>query len=372
MMRRTAAAHPFRWLLRADGLFLAAVVLLIGIGIAFIYSAGRHGPNLATLWQKQIGWAVLGLILCAGAIVSDYRRIGTQALWLYSISLGVLVFTLFFGMKINGARCWLNFFGTPVQPAEFAKLATIAMLARELSRPDLNPERWAVLVRGGVLGAAPFGLIMLQPDLGTAFTLVPVTMAMLFVAGVPARRLALILGLGVLMLPAAWIFLDEYQKERIRVFFDPWRDPLGTGWNKIQSEIAVGAGGLWGKGWLEGTQNTLGFLPRPVAPTDFIYSVIAEERGFAGSVVLLALFTVVLGGGIRAAIGARDKFGQLLAAGVATLLFCHVFVNLAMTIGLLPITGLPLPLVSYGGSFMVAMGLAAGLTQSVFARRRPA
>ncbi len=371
MMRRPSPASPFRWLLRSDGLFLAAVVLLISIGIAFIYSAGRHGPNLATLWQKQIGWASLGLVLCVAAILSDYRRIGGQALGLYAISLGVLVFTLFFGMKVNGARCWLNFFGTPVQPAEFAKLATILMLARELSRPDLNPERWSVLLRGGAIGALPFALITLQPDLGTAFTLIPVTLALLFVAGVPARRLALLGGLGVLLLPAAWLVFDEYQKERVRVFFDPWRDPLGTGWNKIQSEIAVGAGGLWGKGWLEGTQNTLGFLPRPVAPTDFIYSVIAEEKGFVGSIVLLALFTVVLGGGIRAAIGARDKFGQLLAAGVATLLFCHVFVNMAMTIGLLPITGLPLPLVSYGGSFMVAMGLAMGLTQSVFARRRP-
>lgn len=371
MMKRPSPDGPIRTLLRSDGLFFAAVVLLIGIGIAFIYSAGRHGPNLATLWQKQIGWAVLGLLLYGAAILTDYRRLITQSYWIYALSLGVLVFTLAFGMKVNGARCWLNFFGTPVQPAEFAKLATVLLLAHELGRPDLNPARWSVLLRGGAIGAVPFALIALQPDLGTAFTLIPVTGVMLFVAGVPVRRLLLLVGIGVLLMPAAWFGFDEYQKERVRVFFDPWRDPLGTGWNKIQSEIAVGAGGLWGKGWLEGTQNTLGFLPRPVAPTDFIYSVIAEEKGFAGSVGLLALFAGVLGGGIRAAIGARDKSGQLLAAGFATLLFCHVFVNMAMTIGLLPITGLPLPLVSYGGSFMVAMGLAMGLTQSVFARRRP-
>lgn len=370
-MRRPSPFSPIRFLLRADGAFLAAVVVLIVGGILFIYSAGRHGPNLATLWQKQIGWAILGLILCGSAIVADYRRISAQALWLYGLTLLVLVFTLFFGMKINGARCWLNFFGTPVQPAEFAKIATILMLARELSRPDLNPERWSVLFRGGAIAAIPFGLIALQPDLGTAFTLIPVTVVLLFVAGIPVRRLALLAGSGVALLPAAWLVFDEYQKERVRVFFDPWRDPLGTGWNKIQSEIAVGAGGLWGKGWLEGTQNTLGFLPRPVAPTDFIFSVIAEETGFVGSIVLLGLFTAVLYGAIRAAIKAGDKNGQLLAAGCATLLFSHVFVNMAMTIGLLPITGLPLPLVSYGGSFMLAMGIAMGLTQSVFARRRP-
>ena len=371
-MRRPSTPSVFRWLLHADAVALAAVVALAAIGIAFIYSAGRHGPNLATLWQKQIGWTLVALFLCGVAIVTDYRRVTAQAGWLFGLSLAVLVFTGLFGMKINGARCWLNFFGTPVQPSEFAKLATVVMLARTLSRPDLNPERWSVLFRAAAVALPPFLLIVLEPDLGTAFVLIPVTVIMLFVAGVPTRRLVGLASLGILLLPVAWFLFDEYQKERVRVFFDPWRDPLGTGWNKIQSEIAVGSGGLWGKGWLEGTQNTLGYLPRPVAPTDFIYSVIAEEKGFVGSVVLLALFTVVLGGGIRAAIRSRDKNGQLLAAGFATLLFCHVFVNMAMTIGLLPITGLPLPLVSYGGSFMIAMGIALGMIQSVYARRRTA
>ena len=216
---------------------------------------------------------------------------------------------------------------------------------------------------------APFLLIAVEPDLGTAMVLVPVAWVMLLIAGTPPRLRLALAAAAILVAPAGWFLLDGYQQERVRVFLNPGLDPLGAGWNKIQSAIAVGSGGLHGKGWLEGTQNVLGYLPRPVAPTDFIYSVIAEETGFVGSVVLLGLYAVVLGGAIRAATGAPDKYGQLLAAGLATMLFFHVFVNMAMTIGLLPITGKPLPLVSYGGSFMTATMLSLGLVQSVYARR---
>jgi rod shape determining protein RodA len=163
--------------------------------------------------------------------------------------------------------------------------------------------------------------------------------------------------------------LDDYQKERILVFFNPGRDPLGAGWNKIQSEIAVGSGGLTGKGYLKGTQNVLGYLPRTVAPTDFIYSVIAEEMGFLGSSLILALYAAILVAGVRVAWRAPDTFGRLLTMGVVTMLFSHVFVNVAMTIGLMPITGLPLPLISYGGSFMLSTMLALGMVQSVNIRR---
>ena len=175
--------------------------------------------------------------------------------------------------------------------------------------------------------------------------------------------------LGLLAMIPGWYVLGDYQRERVLVFLDSSRDPLGAGWNKIQSEIAVGSGGLAGKGYLMGTQNILGFLPRTVAPTDFIFSVIAEEMGFVGSATLLSLFAVLLLGGVRAAHRARDKMGRLLAAGVVTLLFAHVFVNMAMTVGLMPITGIPLPLISYGGSFMVCMMAALGLVQGVYVRR---
>jgi rod shape determining protein RodA len=167
----------------------------------------------------------------------------------------------------------------------------------------------------------------------------------------------------------AWLLLHDYQKDRILVFLDPSRDPLDAGWNTVQSAIAVGSGGLTGKGYLRGTQNILGFLPRTVAPTDFIFSVIAEETGFLGSLTLLLLFAVLAFGGMRAALRARDKFGRLLAVGVTVLVMFHVFVNMAMTIGLMPITGIPLPLVSYGGSFMVCTLAMLGIVQSVYVRR---
>ncbi len=257
-----------------------------------------------------------------------------------------------------------------IQPSEFAKLGTLFILARFLSQPSRDVTDPKCLVQVLLILAVPFALIFKQPDLGTALTLVPLAVALMFVAGVPVRYLV-ILGLaGLCLVPVLWFFaLGDYQKERIMVFFDPARDPLGSGWNKIQSEIAVGSGGIAGKGYLKGTQNILGFLPRTVAPTDFIFSVIAEELGFVGSALLLSLFATLVVGGLRAALRARDKFGRLLAVGVVVLMFFHAFVNMAMTIGLMPVTGIPLPLISYGGSFMVCTMVGLGLVQSVYVRR---
>jgi rod shape determining protein RodA len=209
--------------------------------------------------------------------------------------------------------------------------------------------------------------------------LVPSVMLVLFCAGVPLKPFLTIIGLGaaVLLVLIVWLLvfpdslpLADYQKNRILVYLNVNQDPLGAGWNKLQSQIAVGSGGLFGKGYLKGTQNILGFLPRTVAPTDFIYSVVAEETGFAGSSFLLVLYTIVVVRCMRAAVIARDLFGRLLAAGVSVLIFSHVFINIAMTIGLMPITGVPLPLMSYGGTFMVSTMTALGLVQSICMRRR--
>jgi rod shape determining protein RodA len=356
---------------RMDWLSLAAILALIVVGIVFIYSASfrQEDTQMTALTQRQLLWALVGLTVLFGAVAVDYRRVGRGALVVYLACIVLLVLVLLMGRKIYGATRWLNLFGVLVQPSEFAKLGTILLLARYLSEPARDLANPRTLLTVLVLAAVPFVLILQQPDLGTAATLIPVALAMLFVGGVPMRYL-LVLGLvGVLALVPGWFILDGYQRERLLVFFDPGRDPLGAGWNSIQSGIAVGSGGLTGKGYMMGTQNILGFLPRTVAPTDFIFSVIAEESGFIGSLVLLVLFAVLLGGGIRAGLASRDKFGRLLAVGVATLLFCHVFVNMAMTVGLMPITGLPLPLVSYGGSFMLCTMSGLGLVQSVYARR---
>ena len=219
-----------------------------------------------------------------------------------------------------------------------------------------------------LLMAVPFLLILKEPDLGTAAILL--RHVAYPAGGGAAWRYLLGLGLlAALSAPLGWFFLSNYQRERIATFLDPSRDPLGSGWNALQSAIAVGSGGWSGKGFLKGTQNVLGFLPRTVAPTDFIFPVIAEETGFIGASLLLLVFGVLLTCYLRVAGTTRDPAGSLLATGMASLLFCHVVVNIGMTIGLLPITGLPLPLVSSGGSFMLSTMAGFGLVQSVYVRR---
>ncbi|MDZ4199043.1 MAG: rod shape-determining protein RodA [Kiritimatiellia bacterium] len=356
---------------RLDFWTLTATLALAGIGMAFIYSAGYRGEDqpVSPFFSRQIVWTAVGLSCLVFVAMSDYRAIGEQAGWLYLFGVVLLVLVLLVGVKVYGAYRWLNFFGIRVQPSEFGKLAAILLLARYLARPDVDPQRPACIFGAALIAGPGFILILVEPDLGSALMLVPVAVAMLFAAGIPFRSLGIMALGGLVTAPFGWFALGDYQRERVLVFLDPSRDPLGSGWNKIQSAIAVGSGGWSGKGFCEGAQNVLGFLPRTVAPTDFIFSVIAEETGFVGSMAVLGLFALVFLGGIRAAIRAPDKFGQILATGLTTLLFAHVFVNIAMTIGLLPITGLPLPLISYGGSFMVATMLALGLLQSVYVRR---
>lgn len=358
-------------LLRLDWLFMFSMLGLMIIGILFIYSASYRNDNewMTALTRRQAVWALAGLVCFFGVVLTDYKHISENAWWIYIGCLISLVLVLVMGVKINGSYQWLNLFGIQVQPSEFAKVGTLILICRYLSPPsrDMSEAKTFFTVLG--LMAIPFALVLRQPDLGTALMLVPVSLALLFVGGVPIRYLVILGVIGLLLIPLGWFVLDVYQKERILVFLDPGRDPLGAGWNKIQSEIAVGSGGLGGKGFLMGTQNILGFLPRTVAPTDFIYSVIAEESGFIGASFVLGLYAVILSCGIRAAIRARDRLGRLLAAGVTTSFFCHLYVNIAMTVGLAPITGLPLPLISYGGSFMVCTMASLGLVQSVYVRR---
>jgi rod shape determining protein RodA len=356
---------------RMDWLFVFSVLALAGIGILFIYSASYRNDDqfMTALTRRQVLWVFVGLGCFVTAILTDYRHLAANAWWIYIVCLVLLILVLLIGVKVYGAYRWLNLFGIRVQPSEFAKLGTLLILARYLSLPSRSMADAKTFFVVMLLTAIPFILVLRQPDLGTALMLIPVALALLYVGGVPLKFLAILIGLGLLSSPLGWLVLDDYQKDRILVFFDPGSDPLGAGWNKIQSEIAVGSGGWRGKGYLMGTQNILGFLPRTVAPTDFIFSVIAEESGFVGSILVLGLYAVILSCGIRAALRARDKLGRLLAAGVTTMVFCHLFVNIAMTVGLAPITGLPLPLISYGGSFMVCTMTALGLVQSVYVRR---
>ena len=365
-----AGSHMVAAWKRMDWLTAASMLALIAVGILFIFSASHQDDaQLSELTQRQIVWALAGIVAFFGAVAMDYRNVGRVAWAVYAGCMVLLLLLFVVGKKVHGATSWMSLFGIQLQPSELAKLGTILLLARYLSEPARDIAHLRSLAIALALVGLPFLLILQQPDFGTASTLLPLALAMLFVAGLPLRYIVIVAIIGVLAAVPGWFLLDDYQRERVLVFFDPGRDPRGTGWNSIQSGIAVGSGGLTGKGYMMGTQNILGFLPRTVAPTDFIFSVIAEEMGFVGSAVLLLLFAVLLVGCIRAALASRDKFGRLLAVGVAALLFFHVFVNMAMTVGLVPITGLPLPLVSYGGSFMICTMAGLGLVQSVYARR---
>jgi len=368
-----------RFLTAQDGLAILLVAGLLGAGLTFIYSASWRGEETGIVgawFSKQIWWAALGAGVALTLAATDYKFWIRHAGWLYlaSLVLLALVFVPGIGRKVYGAYRWLVILGVPVQPSEFAKVTTVLLLARVLASPVLQRRSFGTVLLALGLMARPFGLILEAPALGTAMVLVPTTVCMLFAAGCALRYL---IGLGLLgaggvaaaLSPLAKLFLDDYQHERIATFLDPSRDPLGSGWNALQSAIAVGSGGFSGKGFLNGTQNVLGFLPRTVSPTDFIFPVIAEETGFIGASVLLLAFAALLTCYLRTAWTARDPAGSLLATGIAGLLFCHVFVNVGMTIGLLPITGLPLPFVSSGGSFMVSTLAGFGLVQSVHVRR---
>ncbi len=369
---------------RLNPVMAAAVTALCVIGVFFIYSACfvREDLPVRDTFRRQILWAVSGLAVSLVIASTDYREMVRWAWVFYSFCLAMLGLVLLIGVERSGARRWL--FG--MQPAEFTKLSIILLLAHRHGWRDGSRDVRSYLIDLGLM-ALPMGLIARQPDVGTALVFVPTVFAMLFVARVAPRAWCITIAVGILavalqigMLMAAdrlpeddsrrvrlnrMTGLSEYQRGRLLVYLFPERDPHGMAWNKRQSEIAVGSGGLLGKGFLRGNQNILGFLPRTVAPTDFIYAVVAEETGFVGSVTVLSLFGLVLLSGLSTALLCREGVGRLLCVGVVTLIFVHVFVNVAMTIGLVPITGLPLPFLSYGGSFMWTMLAAIGLMQSV-------
>lgn len=359
-------------LLRQDWFAILLMIGLVTTGLCFIYSASWRGEDtgiVGSWFSRQILWACAGALLAAVLTFMDYRFFTRHAWWFYFITVTALVLVLFIGKKIYGAYRWLEIGGLQVQPSEFAKIALILVIAKILTTPGFSAKSFFTVTLVLFIAALPFVLILREPDLGTALIFPPIALAMLFAAGMKFRHLFLLLGLAAAVTPLGWFFLGDYQRDRIHTFLDPSRDPLGSGWNALQSAIAVGSGGLSGKGFLHGTQNVLGFLPRSVSPSDFIFPVLAEETGFIGGALLLAAYFLLLATYLRAAANAPDQQGALVATGLAALLFTHIFVNIGMTIGLLPITGLPLPLLSSGGTFMVCTFIGFGLIQSIYVRR---
>lgn len=370
---------------RLNPLLFACMAGLIVIGVAFVYSACsvREDPELRMLYMRHAEVGVAGLAAYLLLAWVDYRTVIRRWGWLvYLACLVLLILVPLIGEARMGARRWL--FG--IQPSEPAKLAVVMLLAWLYSRRDAKRGTVMFLLTLVAVGV-PAALILAQPDLGTAMVLVPTVFAMLFTARVAPRIVwscvlagaagaALILGLIYTAeksnLPRerreqmiAMTQLKPHQVRRLQVFLFPDKDLHGSGYNRRQSEIAVGSGGAWGKGYLKGEQYMLGYLPPSVSSNDFIFAVLAEEAGFAGSLTVLLLFLGLLGSGLWVAFRCQNDTGRLFCVGIITMTFSHMFINIAMTIGMMPITGLPLPFISYGRTFMLTMMAAFGIVQSV-------
>jgi len=366
-----------------DVILFLTTVLIFGIGLTLLHSATyqqsyKHSGLLPQgFLLRQLLWFALSLLIGVVILKVDYKKWLELAYPLYGLNLVLLVLVLVFGEGRLGAQRWISLGNITFQPSEFSKLVIIFILARYLGQRAGKASRnlsahsnfncGKALATSFLIVSIPFLLIVKQPDLGTALTLIPVLLAILYVWGAPLRPLLLIFLSGVLSSPLLWHFLKPYQKRRILVFINPNIDPLGAGYTIIQSKIAIGSGGLFGKGWLAGTQNQLNFLPE--RHTDFIFSVVGEEWGFAGATLLIFLYLVLIWRAFSIARGTANSYGRLLACGIIALLSFQIVINIAMTMGLVPVVGLPLPLISYGGSSLLTTMISISFLLSIGMRR---
>jgi rod shape determining protein RodA len=359
-VKETSGIRDYDWWL------LTIVFAICGIGVLEIWSA-THASGLAGMHWKQIFWITLGL---AGMFLLsrlDYHMVLDKAPILYLVGLAALGLVLATGNTRFGAKRWVSVFGQFFQVSELVKLIIIIVVARFFAEVRSDRLSLGDLFKVGLLVAVPLALILKQPDLGTALVLVPVVAVGAFLAGLQWKHAAMLLLVFALLVPVAWHSLKPYQKDRVTTFLRPEDDPKGSGYQILQSKIAVGSGGFWGKGLANGSQNQLGFVP--VRYSDFIVAALAEELGFAGVFVALGLYTALLLRLIQNAQRAKDRAGMFLVMGVAAILAFHVIVNVAMVIGFMPVTGIPLPLMSYGGSATLFIFLALGLVMNVRLRR---
>ena len=357
--------HNFDWTL------LAIVLSICAIGILNIYSAGYSYDALerqSPFYIKQIQWILLGLIAMIITFSIDYRFLAKGAYVIYCIAIALLMLVHIFGYTMHGSQRWLSIGGLAFQPSEVMKLSIILVLARYFEDHKSNqPYKLRELIVPALIIMLPFLLILKQPDLGTALIIVLISASIIFFIGVNWKSFLIASSGALLSAPIVWHFLKDYQKDRLIIFFNPERDPLGAGYHIIQSMIAVGSGGLWGKGFLNGTQTQLKFLPEQ--QTDFVFSVFAEEWGFTGGFVLIILFMSLVFWSLKIALHARDLSGTVIAFGIVCLFSWQVFINIGMVLGVLPVVGIPLPFLSYGGSAMLSFMAAIGLLMNINAHR---
>lgn len=351
--------------LHLDPMLLSGLLALITVGIIILYSA--DGAQLSVLWRQGIRLAAAFLVMLVFAQIPP-RKYYQWAPWVFALGTFLLVATLIIGHTGKGAQRWLSLGVVKFQPSEIMKLAVPMMLAWFFNDKQLPPSLGTLFIASFML-FVPVGLTAIQPDLGTAIIIVSCGAAVFVLAGISWRIIITLLIGALSSLPVMWhFFMHDYQRERVLTFLNPERDPLGSGYHIIQSKIAIGSGGIFGKGWLNGTQSHLQFLPEHA--TDFIFAVSGEEFGLLGGVTLITLFLLLVLRGLRISTIAQDTFSRLLAGSISLMFFISFFVNIGMVSGILPVVGLPLPLVSYGGTSMVTIMAGFGIIMSIFTHRK--
>ncbi len=361
-MRRFLSFRDFDWAL------LGFVLLICALGVVEIFST-TYGTKFAGSHIKQIYWIVAGLTLMFLVSAINYQVLLENSKWFYLASIVSLLAVTVFGKKYLGARRWIQLpGGQHFQPSEWVKLVLIIALAKYFTESDDRHASLSDIVKAGLIAGIPMALVLKQPDLGTALTYVPVAVMALFLGGIQFRHAAAILVIAGVLMPTVWHYgLKGYQKERLTSFLHPDADSQKSGYQLEQSKIAVGSGGLWGKGIRKGSQTQGSFLPEP--HTDFIFAAWSEEHGFVGAVTLLLLYFMVLMRLIHNAQTAPDRAGGFVIMGVVAVLLFHILVNAGMVVGFMPVTGIPLPLMSYGGSSLLFMFLALGIVMNIRMRR---
>ncbi len=355
-----------------DWVMLVLTLVLGGVGILTLYSAVNASADLADLggavYLKQSYWFGIGAAAMVVVFLFNYKCLHRWGVAIYVFSVALLLAVVLVGKQVSGSQRWLVLGAFSFQPSEIVKIAVVIMLARYFS--DRTSEEGFVLKnlwRPIIWTLVPFALIARQPDLGTGLVVLLVAGSVTLFVKIERRSLICLAGSGVFGCSVAWFFLKGYQKQRIFAFMHPETDPLGAGYHIIQSKIAVGSGMLFGKGFLKGTQNALSFLPEQ--HTDFIFSVLAEEWGFVGSALVVTLYLLVIIWGLNIAIRSKEPFGTILAVGITSIMFWQAVINVAMALGLLPVVGVTLPLISYGGSSLVATMIGMGILMNISMRR---
>ncbi|OGW37490.1 MAG: rod shape-determining protein RodA [Nitrospirae bacterium GWD2_57_9] len=354
------------------------ILAIAAIGLVTVYSATFTAKGPSSLFYKQLMWMAIGLVVMICAMIPDYHTVGRYAYVLYAASIVFLILVMFVGRTGMGAQRWLPLGPFAFQPSELAKISLTLALARYFAE---DPKRGGYDLRDlavpGIMVLVPFMLVVKQPDLGTAMMLLLTSTLIVVIAGIRMRAVLIVLLIGATMAAAMflvtpvrnkiWGSLKPYQQNRIKAFLDPSIDPRGTGYHANQSKIAVGSGQITGKGYRRGTQSQMAFLPE--RHTDFIFAVLSEERGFIGSSLLVVLYLTLLLTGVDTAKNAKDRLGTLMAGGIVSMLSLYVFINIGMSVGIAPVVGVPLPLMSYGGTSIIATFLAIGLLLNIQTRR---